>query len=120
MTPDERALLEAAAEQSGASLSEFMRRKSVEAAEMDVLNRSVVAIPAKDWEAFETWINRPAETKERLAKLAAANAILGKVKRAVAAPPRPLLETDDRDRFDCGREFDERLVSASRLVQPSQ
>ncbi len=70
VTPDERALLEAAAEQSGASLSEFMRRKSVEAAEMDVLNRSVVAIPAKDWEAFETWINRPAETKEKLAKLA--------------------------------------------------
>lgn len=70
VTPDERALLEAAAEQSGATLSEFMRRKSVEAAEMDVLNRSVVAIPAKDWEAFEMWINRPAEAKERLAKLA--------------------------------------------------
>lgn len=26
------------------------------------------------------------------------------MKRAVAAPPRPLLESDDRDRFDCGRE----------------
>jgi uncharacterized protein (DUF1778 family) len=70
VTPNERALLEAAAEQSGATLSEFMRRKSVEAAEMEVLGRSIVSIPAQDWEAFEAWINRPAEAKEKLAKLA--------------------------------------------------
>jgi uncharacterized protein (DUF1778 family) len=70
VTPNERALLEAAAEQSRTTLSEFMRRKAVEAAEMDVLNRNVVTIPAEDWEAFEAWINRPAEAKQRLAKLA--------------------------------------------------
>jgi uncharacterized protein (DUF1778 family) len=70
VTPNERALLEAAAEQTGATLSEFMRRKSVEAAEMEVLNRSNVTIPAKDWEALEAWINRPPKAKEKLATLA--------------------------------------------------
>ncbi len=31
-----------------------MRRKGIEAAEIDVLNRTVTAIPAKHWAAFET------------------------------------------------------------------
>jgi len=70
VTPNERALLEAAAEQSRTTLSEFMRPKSVEAADTEVLNRSIVTIRAEDWEAFEAWINRPAEAKEKLAKLA--------------------------------------------------
>lgn len=70
VTPKERAILEAAAEQSCTTLSDFMRRKSVEAAESEVLNRSVVTIPAKDGEAFEAWINRPAQAIPGLAKLA--------------------------------------------------
>jgi uncharacterized protein (DUF1778 family) len=70
VNPEERALLEAAAEQSRTTLSDFVRRKAVEAAETDVLNRTVVTIPAKDWEAFEAWINRPAETIPALKKLA--------------------------------------------------
>jgi uncharacterized protein (DUF1778 family) len=70
VTPDERAILEAAAEQSRTTLSDFMRRKSVEAAEIEALNRSVVTIPAKDWEAFDVWINRDAEPIPALAKLA--------------------------------------------------
>jgi uncharacterized protein (DUF1778 family) len=70
VTPKERAILEAAAEQSRTTLSDFMRRKSVEAAESEVLNRSVVTIPAKDWEAFEAWISRPARAIPGLAKLA--------------------------------------------------
>lgn len=70
VNPDERAILEAAAEQARTSLSDFVRRKAVEAAEADVLNRTVVIIPAKDWEAFEAWINRPAEVVPALKKLA--------------------------------------------------
>jgi uncharacterized protein (DUF1778 family) len=69
VSPGERALLEAAAEQSRTSLSDFMRRKSVEAAELEILNRSVVTIPAEDWEAFEAWINRPAEVIPALREL---------------------------------------------------
>jgi uncharacterized protein (DUF1778 family) len=70
VTPDERALLEAAAEQSRTTLSDFMRRKAVEAAETEILGRSIVAIPAKDWEAFEAWVNRPAEAIPALGELA--------------------------------------------------
>ncbi|HEY8215074.1 MAG TPA: DUF1778 domain-containing protein [Methylocystis sp.] len=70
VSADERALLEEAAAQSRTSLSEFIRRRSVEAAEAEVLNRSNIVIPAKDWEAFEAWINRPAEAVPALAELA--------------------------------------------------
>lgn len=70
VTPNERAILEAAAEQSRTTLSDFVRRKSVEAAETEVLNRSIVTIPAKDWEAFEAWVNRPVEDVPGLARLA--------------------------------------------------
>jgi uncharacterized protein (DUF1778 family) len=70
VNPEERALLEAAAEQARTTLSDFVRRKAVEAAETDVLNRSVVTIPAEDWEKFEAWINRPAETIPALVQLA--------------------------------------------------
>jgi uncharacterized protein (DUF1778 family) len=70
VSPDERAILEAAAEQSHTSLSDFMRRKALEAAEADVLNRAVFIIPAQDWEAFEAWINRPPQKIPALQKLA--------------------------------------------------
>jgi uncharacterized protein (DUF1778 family) len=70
VNPEERAILEAAAEQSRTTLSDFMRRKAVEAAETEMFHRGIVTIPAADWEAFETWINRPAETVPALAELA--------------------------------------------------
>jgi len=70
VSPEERAILEAAAEQSRTNISDFVRRKALEAAEADVLNRTVVTIPAKDWDAFEAWINRPAKTIPGLRKLA--------------------------------------------------
>lgn len=70
VSPGERALLEAAAAQSRTTLSEFMRRRALEAAEAEILNRSVVTIPAKDWEKFEAWISRPAEAIPALAELA--------------------------------------------------
>jgi uncharacterized protein (DUF1778 family) len=69
VNPDERALLEAAAEQSHTTLSDFMRRKAVEAAEVEVLGRSIVTIPAKDWERFEAWLNEPAVANPALKKL---------------------------------------------------
>jgi len=49
-----------------------MRRKALEAAEIDLLNRSSVTIPAKDWEAFEAWVHSPPAENlalERLARL---------------------------------------------------
>lgn len=67
---EERALLEAASEQARTSLSDFMRRKALDAAEGEILDRRVVTIPAKNWEAFEAWANRPAEENAGLKELA--------------------------------------------------
>ena len=66
---DERALLEAAAEQAHTNLSEFVRRKAIEAAEAEILERSVVVIPAADWASFETWAKRPAKASGALREL---------------------------------------------------
>ena len=68
---DERAILQAAAEQAHTNLSDFVRRKALEAAETEVLNRTVVTIPAEDWEAFEAWLHRPAAQNQPLQKLMA-------------------------------------------------
>lgn len=69
VNPDERAILEAAAEQARTTLSDFMRRKAVEAAEVEVLGRAIVTIPAQDWEQFEAWINAPGQALPALKKL---------------------------------------------------
>ena len=70
VSQSQRAILEAAADLAHTNVSDFMRRKALEAAEMEVLNRSIVTIPAKDWEAFEAWATRPAKAIPALAKLA--------------------------------------------------
>ena len=69
VSAEERALLEAAAEQSRTSLSDFVRRKALESAETEVLGRSTVIIPAKDWAAFESWLGKPAKKIPALDKL---------------------------------------------------
>ena len=66
----ERELLEAAAEQGRTSLSEFVRRKAVEAAEIEVMDRRGVIIPAADWEKFEAWAREPAREVPALRELA--------------------------------------------------
>ena len=38
--------------------------------EAALLKRAVITIPAKDWEGFKAWIERPAEAIPTLAKLA--------------------------------------------------
>jgi uncharacterized protein (DUF1778 family) len=70
VTPSERDLLLAAAELAHTNLSEFVRRKALEAAEMDVLDRRIVTIPAEDWEKFESWVNAPAKKVAALRELA--------------------------------------------------
>jgi hypothetical protein len=45
--------------------------------EADALNPPVVTIPAQDWEAFEAWINRPAQTIQVLVELARRSSIHG-------------------------------------------
>jgi uncharacterized protein (DUF1778 family) len=74
VSEDERALLEAASDQARTSLSEFVRRKAVEAAETEVLERRIVTIPAEHWEAFERWARRPGQEIPGLKALASTKA----------------------------------------------
>ncbi len=71
VSPGERDLLEVAAGQARTSLSDFVRRKALEAAEIDVLNYGIVSIPAADWEKFEAWASAPARELPALKELAA-------------------------------------------------
>jgi uncharacterized protein (DUF1778 family) len=59
VSDEERALLEAASAQARTSLSDFIRRKALDAAESEILERRIVTIPSKDWDAFEAWANQP-------------------------------------------------------------
>jgi len=52
------------------NVSDFVRRRAIVAAEIDVANRRVVTIPAKDWARFEAWAARPARVIAGLKELA--------------------------------------------------
>jgi uncharacterized protein (DUF1778 family) len=69
VSPHERALLEAAAHDTHTNLSDFVRRKSLESAEIEALSRTVVTIPAGDWDKFESWLHRPPEKIPALGEL---------------------------------------------------
>ena len=66
----ERALLQAASEQASTSLSDFVRRRALGAAELELLDRSKVVIPAEQWEAFEAWVAAPPKPNSGLKELA--------------------------------------------------
>ncbi|MBI3928512.1 MAG: DUF1778 domain-containing protein [Armatimonadetes bacterium] len=70
VSASERSLLEVAAKQARTNLSDFVRRRALEAAEMEVLEHRTVSIPARDWERFEAWVNAPARDVPALRKLA--------------------------------------------------
>ena len=71
VTANERDLLEAAAKNAHTNLSDFIRRKAIEAAELELLtNPRPVVIPAEDWEKFEEWVRSPPEDRPRLRELA--------------------------------------------------
>jgi uncharacterized protein (DUF1778 family) len=82
VSEEERALLEAASELARTSLSEFIRRKALDAAEADILERRIIAIAAKDWEAFEAWTNSPAREIEGLKDLARKAPTFGKSQKS--------------------------------------
>lgn len=70
VSPGERDLLEAAAAQARTSLSDFMRRKALEAAELELLDQRTITIAAADWERFEAWAMAPAKPVPALRALA--------------------------------------------------
>ena len=70
VSPDERQLLEADAGHARTSLSDFIRRKAIDGAEAEMLDRSSVVIPAAEWAKFEAWVDAPAKPMPALRKLA--------------------------------------------------
>ncbi len=71
VSPNERELLQAAAAQARTNISDFIRRKALEAAEIDLLDHRRVTIPAADWERFESWVQSPAKDVPALRELSA-------------------------------------------------
>jgi uncharacterized protein (DUF1778 family) len=70
VSAQERALLQSAAAAARTNVSDFVRRKAVEAAELDMLDRHDVVIPVEDWEAFEAWLATPSLENPKLRRLA--------------------------------------------------
>lgn len=71
-SPAEHCLLEAAAAHAGTSLGKFVRRKALEAAELELMNGRLVTIPVAGSEKFEAWASAPARDIPELRTLAAA------------------------------------------------
>ena len=67
---DERSLLEIAAKHAHTTLSEFIRRKALEAAELELMEQRIVEIPHLMWEQFEAWLDAPAKPNPALKRLA--------------------------------------------------
>jgi uncharacterized protein (DUF1778 family) len=70
LSDQERLLLEAASLQAHTNLSDFVRRKALEAAETELLDRRVITIPAKDRVRFDAWARKPAREIPALKELA--------------------------------------------------
>lgn len=71
----ERSMLESAAQHARTSLSDFVRRTAVNAAEVDFAERTTVTIPASAWGRFEEWVAAPPSEVPALRRLAASKAV---------------------------------------------
>jgi uncharacterized protein (DUF1778 family) len=67
----ERQLLEHASEEARTSISDFVRRKAIEAAELQLLERRIITIPADHWDDIEAWAAAPARKPKALPRLVA-------------------------------------------------
>jgi len=62
-------LLESAAAQARTTLSDFIRRKAIEAAELELIDRRIVTMSVADWERFEAWAQAAAKAVPTLQAL---------------------------------------------------
>ncbi len=67
----ERRLLQDASDDARTSISDFVRRKAIEAAELQLMERRIVTIPAEHWDRIEAWAAAPARKAKALPRLAA-------------------------------------------------
>ena len=74
VSPVERSMLESAAQNARTSLSDFVRRTAINAAEASLAERTAVTIPAAAWARFEEWVAAPPTEVPALRNLAASKA----------------------------------------------
>lgn len=70
VTDAERRLIEAAAENTRTKLSDFVRRRTLEAAEEVLINRRIIEIPADKWSEIESLLTAPPKTIPAVQELA--------------------------------------------------
>ncbi|NKC14404.1 MAG: DUF1778 domain-containing protein [Gammaproteobacteria bacterium] len=69
VSSDEKAILQAAADETRSTISEFTRRKALEGAEETLTNRTISTISAQQWEAFEAFLDAPPQSNPALEQL---------------------------------------------------
>jgi uncharacterized protein (DUF1778 family) len=70
VSPIERAMLERVAKRGRTNVSDFVRRKAMEAAELELMQPADIVIPAEKWAAFEAWLAEPPAPNPDLERLA--------------------------------------------------
>ncbi len=76
LTPAQDEVLRRAAEAQGESMSEYVLRHAIEAAEMDLADRRVFVVDDDAWNELQALLSRPAVHKPLLAKLLTTASVL--------------------------------------------
>ena len=76
LTAAQDEVLRRAAEANGESMSEYVLRHAIEAAETDLADRRVFVLDAAAWQKLQAALDRPAARKPQVAKLLAYPSIL--------------------------------------------
>jgi uncharacterized protein (DUF1778 family) len=71
LSDGERQLLQEASDDARTSISDFVRRKAIEAAELQLIERRLITIPPEDWEQIEAWVKAKPRKPKALPRLAA-------------------------------------------------
>jgi uncharacterized protein (DUF1778 family) len=76
LTPAQDEVLRRAAEVGGESMSEYVLRHAIDAAEMELADRRVFVVDDDAWDELQAALSRPAVRKAQLAKLLAKPSVL--------------------------------------------
>jgi len=70
VSPQERDLLQIAANHEHSSVSDFVRHNALEAATQVLMERRIIQIPAEAWDEIDAYLAAPAKLKPELQSLA--------------------------------------------------
>ncbi|MCX7864851.1 MAG: DUF1778 domain-containing protein [Novosphingobium sp.] len=75
-TPSMKALLQQAARFSRKNVTEFLLEAGIQAAEEALVDRRLFRLDDAQWQAFQDILDRPVQSKPRLARLLAEKSVL--------------------------------------------